>query len=239
MNKREIIIRNDISHATDELVNLWRSLALQSVNRQGRFCVALSGGRTPAIFLQRLVEKGFTLPWRQTHIFQVDERFVAPASAVSNQLMLREVLIEPLGLEQNFHAINTGLDSNSLAAQTYEQEVKTFFGSARPRFDLIILGIGADGHTASLFPGGPELNDAAHLIIPTTSPAEPQERISMSLSLINASSRIIFLVTGVAKAQVVQQVVDGTPHMPASRIQPHEGQVSFILDSAAASRLKH
>lgn len=223
-------------------VSTWIELATASVAEKGWFAVALSGGSTPIDFYQQLAVCPHPLPWDKTHIFLADERFVPPDDRDSNYRMINEHLLSRIVIfKENIHPILTQGFTIEVSAEKYEADIRTFFkiGDADiPVFDLIILGIGKDGHTASLFPGTASLQETKRLAIPVIADASPAERISLSFGVINNAHNICFLVTGSSKAAVIREIIEDNKRMlPAAQVRPARGTVLFLMDEDAASRL--
>ena len=243
-----IHIFDDRREMTEFLVQRWNQIALECIGRKGLFVAALSGGTTPADFYRALASARDALPWDKTHIFLVDERCVPFSDDDSNYGMIRSLLIEGLKMpEGNIHAIKTDGLSPAKAAEAYEAELKDFFslkGEEVPVFDFIGLGIGADGHTASLFPGSSEAEEPLvpakkKLAVAVRRDDIKHPRISLTLTVINNAANVVFIVTGKNKAAIVKRVAEERDQgFPASRVEPLNGTLTFVLDSAAASMLK-
>ncbi len=212
---------------------------------------ALSGGETPRRAYETLSAEPYRtrFPWEAVHFWQVDERFVPPSDPRSNRRMIGEVLLSRAPVPpERFHGFDTALPDTAAAAAAYEAELRKMFpgasGSA-PRFDAIVLGIGLDGHTASLFPGSPSLSpEQKALAVPAEGGDPPVPRVSMSLPLINAAARVIFLAQGEAKAEALREAVaasrDASPRsaaFPAGLVAPKRGTVVFLADASAGGLL--
>ena len=230
--------------AADDLAEVARA----AVAERGGCHIALSGGSTPRRLFQVLVQRGpDALPWRQLALWWGDERTVPPDHADSNYRMAREALIDPaagfgLGAAQ-VHRIAAELAVPAAAAADYERALVAALG-APPRFDLVLLGMGPDGHTASLFPDSPALGDTAHWVVanPVTSPLVhgTTTRITLTAPAINAARRVRFLVAGADKAAALAQVLAGPRALalyPAQRIAPESGELVWFVDQAAAAAL--
>jgi 6-phosphogluconolactonase len=213
-----------------------------SVRSNGSFSVALSGGNTPRT-LYRLLSSRFRdqIPWTKVHVFWGDERYVLLADPRSNYRMARETLLDavpcPAG---NVHPMPTELPDPEVAAREYENTLRSYFSKDWPRFDLVLLGLGEEGHTASLFPGSPALNETQRWVVAVKAPAEPPLRLTLTLPALTAASNIYFLVTGSNKAQALHHVLTGSPDpksYPASGIRRAKGTVIWWLDRAAAARV--
>jgi 6-phosphogluconolactonase len=222
-------------------VNTWIELSTAFVAK-GVFTVALSGGKTPIDFYQKFSVCRHSLPWNKTHIFLADEHFVSPDDKDSNYHLINEHLLSRIPIsKENIHPIMTEGVSLEESAKQYEAYIRTFFkigDTDIPAFDLIILGIGKDGHTASLFPGAASLMETKRLAIPVIADTSPPERISLSLKVINNTKNICFIVTGKSKAAVIKVILeDKTSTLPAALVKPTQGTVLFLIDQAAASLL--
>ncbi len=219
----------------------WSAVSQAAVLRSGRFVAALSGGRTPVSFYERLAGSGRDLPWEKTHIFQADERLVPAGHPASNLRMIEARLLHHVPIPAgNVHAVPVELEPEA-AAGVYDQEMRAFFGLKEwdlPRFDLILLGLGEDGHTASLFPGAEGLWEGRRLAVPALRPAPDHDRVSLSLLTINAAHVVVFLVTGEDKASALKAVLEGPSEgLPAAMVKPREGRSVFLADKGAAGLL--
>lgn len=209
------------------------------VRATGRCSLALSGGSTPGP-LYRLLATRFrdAVPWAEVHVFWTDERWVPPDDPRSNQRMAREALLDhvpcPAG---NVHPMPTHFADPGRAAREYEATLAGWFAGARPRFDLAILGLGADGHTASLFPGSAAVREEARGVLAVTGPADPPRRLTLTLPVLARSARSHFLVAGAGKAPEVRRVLSGAADpevFPAARIHRAPGEVVWWIDREAA-----
>jgi 6-phosphogluconolactonase len=237
--KRDLHIFAESTAAHDFLVTRWDDVAKRAIANRGRFTVALSGGKTPGDFFRRLAAKN-DLPWEKTHIFQVDERFVSPTDRESNMFLIIETLTKGASIpSENIHPITTEGISPEESAKEYEGELQRFFNTETlPRFDLIMLGIGEDGHTASLFPGSPCLHEMKRLVLSVVAKSPPRERISLTLPVINNARSAVFLATGERKAPVMREILEETDSsLPAAQVKPVKGSLVFVLDNRAASLL--
>lgn len=216
-------------------------IAHAAVAARGRFLLALSGGSTPRRLYETLAGgAGDALPWAATHLFWGDERCVPPDHPASNYGMAKAALLDHVPVPAaNVHRIPAEADSPDAAATAYEQEMRRVWGdNGTPVFDLVLLGLGADGHTASLFPGGPELDDTERLAVAVTAPAtyDPRWRISLTLPVLNAARAVLFLVAGADKRPALRALLDGKgagPY-PAAHVRP-AGVLSWYMDRAAYS----
>ena len=219
------------------LIEHWAEVSQAAIGEKGFFVAALSGGNTPIPFYQKMAEPGEEIRWGETHIFLVDERFVSHRHPDSNFGMLSETLFNRVLLPSSqVHPIPIDEATPENAAVRYEKEIRKFFEPAPgefPRFDLILLGIGKDGHTASLFPGTPVLENRKSLAAAVRLDEKRHDRITLTLPVLNQASNVVFLVRGKEKASVVERVLRRDPVLPASRVRPARGEVLFVLDSAA------
>ena len=241
-NEKRIRVLQNKKTLAEFAVNTWIALSTASVAEKGVFAAALSGGRTPIDFYQRLATCPHPLPWDKTHIFFADERFVSPDDKDSNYRMINEHFLGHIPIpKENVHLILTEGVTIEDSANNYEADIRTFFmigDNDTPEFDLIILGIGKDGHTASLFPGTASLQETKRLAIPVIADASPSERVSLSLGVINSAKNICFLVTGKSKAAVLKEIIeDKDSALPAALVKPAQGTVLFLIDQPASSLL--
>ncbi|HXI02007.1 MAG TPA: 6-phosphogluconolactonase, partial [Candidatus Saccharimonadales bacterium] len=220
--------------------------AAESIARAGRFTVALAGGSTPRRLYTLLAEAaaGQAPAWGRIHIFWGDERHVPPDHAQSNYRMVRETLLDRISIpEGNVHRVLAETADAEAAARDYEREIRRFFGCGEegiPSIDLVLLGLGTDGHTASLFPGSPLLDESRRLVAAAPASVPGPDRISMTLPLINRAASIVFLVSGASKADAVRRVLatdgDADP-LPARRVAPRDGRLLWLVDEEAAERI--
>jgi 6-phosphogluconolactonase len=205
------------------------------------FRMALSGGSTPKLLYQEIASPHYRerIEWRRLELFWGDERFVPHTDERSNYRMVRETLLAhaPV-LIDHVHPIVTEGDPET-SAHRYEALLHAVSGSdvlqpEEPLFDLVLLGLGEDGHTASLFPGATSLQESTRWVVAVKGPTEP--RITLTYPAIDSSRAIAFLITGDDKADIVRRVYEGDERLPASRVRS-DGGVSWFLDKAAASRL--
>lgn len=239
MNSKKILIFKTIDDMADFVIDQWKTMSAKGIKNKKRFCVALSGGKTPVSLYKKLSQKK-TLPWDKTHIFIVDERFVPYENEENNFHMINNTLLAHVSIpEENVHAIATDEDTSQAAAEKYEMDLLSFFknNTEASRFDLILLGIGKDGHTASLFPGTPAVKEEKRLAV-AAAPLDKtkDERITITLPVINNAENVMFLVTGSSKAKIVKEVIDGENDLlPASMVQPGNGKLFFLIDERAGA----
>jgi 6-phosphogluconolactonase len=218
--------------------------ARAAVALRGRFTLALSGGATPRATYERLAEppERDRMPWDRTWMFFGDERCVPPDHPESNYLMASETLLSkvPVPTSQVFRMRGESEDPEA-AATEYARTLATVFGTRRgemPRFDLILLGFGVDGHTASLFPGSPALKEVFRSVaaVHAAAAAIPQ-RLTLTYPVLNAAACVAFLGSGAEKAKVVKAMLGERAALPAAMVQPTDGTLLWILDRGAAHLL--
>jgi len=241
--KRDIIICQDVAELGRKAATQWISLADEAVNARGRFNVALSGGSTPRLLYSLLASAEFAarIGWRQIHLFFGDERCVAPDHAESNYRMVEESLLAKISIpSENVHRI-AGEKAPPVAAAEYEAQLRKHFhidDGALPRFDLILLGLGEDGHTASLFPGSSALNETRRLVATTYVEKLNAHRLTLTFPVINNAAQIIFLIAGESKATLVREISTMEKcDYPAARIKPANGQLTWFVTRDAATAI--
>ncbi|MGH9327894.1 MAG: 6-phosphogluconolactonase [Terriglobia bacterium] len=210
------------------------------------FTVALSGGDTPKPFYEILAGPEFAneITWSYIQLFQVDERCVPPDDAKSNYRMIRATMLDRLpAAARNFHRMAAEQPDRDAAAENYAADLRKTLGIQEnecPRLDVIYLGIGDNGHTASLFPGSAALQETRRAVCPNWVEKAEMWRLTLTFPVLNAASKAIFLVSGESKAEPVREVLHPSkpgPPLPAARVQPSQGTVTWYLDKAAAQLL--
>ncbi len=239
---KKVLIFDEEDQMLKFMIEQWEDISKEGIDRRGCFTVGLSGGRTPIIFYQKLAEWESKSSWERTQVFLVDERFVSPDDHASNYKMLKETLFGKIPIPQeNIHPIPTGKGSLEGSAREYEEGLRRFFKVSKgqyPTFDLILLGIGDDGHTASLFPGSRALSERGHLTAAVVLDEMRHDRITLTLPVINHAEHVIFFVRGKNKAPVLKKIVAGNDSsLPASMVQPRSGNLLFVIDREASSQL--
>jgi 6-phosphogluconolactonase len=215
--------------------------ARRGILSRGRFTLALSGGSTPRAAYARLARKDLAsrIDWERVHILWGDERCVPPDDPRSNYRMAREALLDRVPIPpRQIHRIR-GEDFPEDAAEEYERELREL--RKRGSFHLVLLGLGEDGHTASLFPGQPVIHERRRWVLATPAPDTTMWRVTLTPPLINAARNVTFVVSGENKAARLQEVLHNPFNpdlLPAQAIQPIEGQLTWMVDQAAASRLR-
>lgn len=237
----------NIFHTADEvlyaLAEYFVQIANESIAAGGRFSVALSGGSSPKKLYELLASTSFAdrIDWTKTYFFFGDERNVPLDHADSNYLMAKKALFSPLFIEaDNVFAVDTTLTPNE-AAQKYSEQIAEFFGDDEMSFDLILLGLGDDTHTASLFPHTEVLADVTPAVKANFLPEKQIYRITFNAPLINEAKNIAFLVYGESKAEAVYNALEADENVedyPAQLIDSITGEVQWFLDEAAAVNLE-
>ena len=210
-------------------------LATEAIGNHGRFAVALAGGQTPKLTYETLASNRFKqrVDWTNVHIFFGDERCVPPDDPQSNFRLANDALISRITIPKiNVHRIH-GEDDRIESALSYESELRSFFaGEEWPSFDLVLLGMGSDGHTASLFPGTAALAEKRRWVVANWIEKLDQFRITLTAPAINSANNVIFLVTGAEKEATLHAVTNGPSQpqsLPAQLINPHHGHVSWFV----------
>lgn len=225
--------------------------AAAAMRQSGRFVVALSGGSTPRSLYALLASEPYArrVDWSRVHVCWSDERCVSPADPASNYRLAREALLEHVPLpEGNIHRI-LGEDEPDAAAAAYERELRSLLGTpgGKPeptpgaRFDLVLLGMGADGHTASLFPGSTAARESERWVAAEQVAATPAWRVTLTPVVINAAAEVTFLVSGREKAAMLRRVLEDPccpDELPAQAVAPSDGQLRWLVDAAAAADIR-
>jgi 6-phosphogluconolactonase len=220
--------------------------ALAAVRARGRFAIALSGGTTPRRLYALLADPAepwrARFPWGETEVFFGDERHVPPDHPDSNYGMARAALLSRVPIPpERVHRVLAEETEAEAAAQDYERELRRALGAPAPevpRLDVALQGMGPDGHTASLFPGSAALEERARLVAAPFVERLGVHRITFTFPILDAARAVIFLVAGADKAERVAEVLEGPPGaLPAGRVRPRTGELVWLLDAAAASRL--
>jgi 6-phosphogluconolactonase len=216
--------------------------SIDAVAQRGSFTVALSGGLTPKILYGLLADPNEPfrqkVPWDSAHFFWSDERHVPPDHPDSNYHMANEVMLSRVPVPaNNVHRVQSEKPNAAEAASEYEETLVQTTGQSLPRLDLILLGLGTDGHTASIFPGSEVLHETKRLVAAPWVEKLKAYRITMTLPLLNNGASVLFLVSGAAKAQIVKEVLQGPKRYPAQAVDPTNGELLWMLDKDAARKL--
>ena len=228
---------------TQAAANLVLASAEEAVRERGRFVWGLSGGSTPEALYRKLTEPPYStaMPWRATFVFWGDERWVPTDHPDSNQRMTTEALLaHGPAARANVIPVSTENTSPGESATSVEHALRRISGGAPVRPDLLLLGIGPDGHTASLFPGTSALEESERLFAANWVSGMDSWRITATLPLINASRHVVFLAQGRDKAEALRLALhpaDSEPPLPAALVVPDDGALTWMLDRQAASGL--
>jgi 6-phosphogluconolactonase len=236
----------DLEGISNRAAELFTLLAGRSIALKGSFAVSVPGGVTPKRLFELLGNDPFRdqVKWDLIHFFWTDERFVGYGHADSNYRVLRETLLRRVSIpDENIHPVRTDVSSPSIAAGRYEEEIRMFFDirdNTLPSFDLVLLGIGRDGHTASLFPGSTSLKESTCIAVSSESPLHNHQRITLTLGVINNAKEVIFLASGNEKAAILRDIFskqDGS--LPVSMVRPEHGNLLFLIDDDAGRLLEN
>jgi 6-phosphogluconolactonase len=248
------MMRIEVAESADALsravADLFVRVTTDAVRARSRCAVALSGGSTPKSIYRLLASEPFRarVQWEQIEFFWGDERHVPLDHADSNYRMAAETLLSKVPVRpRRIHHVRAGIPDAALAAQEYEDDIRSTLGAdAMPRFDLILLGLGADGHTASLFPGTAAVTERQRLCVANWVPRFNAHRITMTFPLINAARLVAFIVSGADKAAIVQDVLHRRGEArrapadltlpPACLVEPVDGDLWWMLDRDAAGK---
>ncbi|HEX6477833.1 MAG TPA: 6-phosphogluconolactonase [Ktedonobacteraceae bacterium] len=240
-----IAIYPDIDTLSHEAAQYIVRIATEAITNHGRFTIALSGGTTPRKLYGLLGSEPYRnqIDWKLVHIFWSDERCVPPHSEESNYHLAHEVLLSKISIPAvQVHRMPAETPDRNAAAREYENEMRRVFGTEGiPNFDLIQLGMGPEGHTASLFPHQPALHEQQRLVVPVSVPKPPPDRLTFTPPLLNAARNVLFLVTGSDKADALHAVLEGPynpDEYPAQIVRPPNGEVTWMVDTAAAAKLQ-
>jgi len=222
-------------HAAESAVVVIRD----AVQASGKCSLALSGGSTPARLYSLLASRfREDIPWARVHIFWGDERYVPPDDPRSNYGMARKTLLDHVPCPAaNIHPMPTHFPTPDAAARDYEATLRSHFSTTWPRFDLMFLGLGPDGHTASLFPGSQAVDERTRWVLPVLDPPAPPMRVTLTLPVLSQSAHTYFLVSGSDKAQALRAATAGSadPRVcPAAGVRPATGVLLWWVDQAAA-----
>ncbi len=240
----ELVVYADRDKLSRAAADKFVELAAQATAASGRFTVALSGGSTPRELYEQLASNAYRgrIDWSHVQVFWGDERAVPPESPDSNYRMSWQTLLAHVPIPQeNVHRIQAERGAQQ-AADEYEQALVQVFGAGMPRFDLVLLGMGANGHTASLFPHTPVLAEQRRRCAAVWVPELNTYRITLTAPVLNNARTVIFLVAGRDKAATLRAVLRG-PYdpqaLPAQLIRPNDGKLLWLVDAEAASALKN
>ena len=240
--KSTLSIHADLEETARAAADFLLPRAQQALEAQGSLTLALSGGSTPRALYAHM--RHWPLPWHKVQLCFGDERCVPPQHPESNARMVREALLGPAGIpEAQLHRMRGELPPER-AAREYEHTLRGIFGAAVsvPQFDIMLLGLGTDGHTASLFPHSPALAEQRAWVAANVVPGQPLARITLTYPVLNAARLVLFLVSGEDKAHALREVLEGEQpgdSIPARSVRPSSGELTFFVDQAAARDLRN
>ncbi|MBI4507628.1 MAG: 6-phosphogluconolactonase [Chloroflexi bacterium] len=250
-----IHVARDAAELAERAAALLAEEITAAVAARGRCALALAGGGTPRPVYQRLAQSPYRerVPWPQVHVFWGDERCVLPDDPANNARMAHEALLAQVALPPaNVHRVPVELGAPEAVAAAYDAELRAFFGETSPprspspfaerglggevvapRFDIVLLGMGADGHTASLFPGSPALAEQERLAVAVYAAHLASWRVTLTLPVLNAAHTVVFLVAGADKAPALRAVLGGASDLPAAHVRPASGRLVWLVVAAA------
>jgi gluconokinase len=243
----DIVITPNVEALSEAAADFLVRRASEAITTRGRFTVALTGGSTPRQLYELLAAAPWSgrLDWGRCHVFWGDERMVARDHQDSNFRLAHSALLAhvPIPAEQ-IHRIVTESGDPAAQAAAYEADIRSVFGlttGERPRFDLVLLGLGADGHIASLFPGSTTIDEARRLVVASPPGRLPPQvdRVTLTLPVFNAARAVAFLVCGPDKAPALRRALAGDAELPASHVKPDDGVLRWFVDVAAAREIEH
>jgi 6-phosphogluconolactonase len=243
----DLVVVADQAALALKAAELFAETADRAMARAGRFTAALSGGSTPKLLYSLLAAEPYRsrVPWRQTHVFWGDERCVPPDYPDSNFGMAKATFLDRVTVPpEQVHRMQAEREDLDVAAREYEADIARTFGvpptGEPPTLDLILLGMGADGHTASLFPHTEALHETRRWVVRNYVPKVAANRLTMTAPIINRGAMILFLVAGTDKAHVFREVLEGPAdpeRLPSQLIRPVAGHLTWLADQAAAGQL--
>jgi 6-phosphogluconolactonase len=240
----QVQILPDLEAISHQAARLFIKISKNSFLQKEKFVVALSGGSTPEKLYRLIGSPPYRdkMDWDRVHLFWVDERCVPKEHEASNFKLVFDALLSSVPIpKKNIHPMRTE-EGPEQGAREYEEDLRAFFGrSSPPMFDLILLGVGEDGHTASLFPGSDSLRERSRLVVPVFLGEPRKDRITLTLPVLNQARHILFLVAGHSKAEMVRAILGKEAHrahFPAGLVHPANGQVIWLIDEEAASKMK-
>ncbi len=236
--RRTVHVFDDMESMSLEAAAGVAELAAVSTGDGRLFSLALSGGGTPRRLFEILAGEAVSIDWEKVHIFWGDERFVPADDPSSNFGFAVETLLERIDIpDENIHRVRVEAPTSSRAAELYEDEIRGFFGipgTGLPEFDLVLLGLGVDGHIASIFPGDPVIDEKERWVCAVNAPPgiEPAERVTLTLPVLNAARNVFFLVSGDSKSDLLNDILFtgrmAADQYPAFKISPGESLVWYV-----------
>ena len=244
MATREIQIKENAAALNEAAAELFIRIAQEAIDQHKWFSVALSGGSTPRSLYSLLASESYSsaIDWSRVSFFFGDERNVPPDSDESNYRMAHETLLGPLGINaKQVHRWRTELPDIDDAARSYEADLRNYLDRSKRGLDLVLLGLGDDAHTASLFPHSPALREKERLAVVNPVEKLHADRLTMTFPAINSAVNIMFLVSGKGKSEAVASVLEAEHNpdqYPAQSVQPDNGRLYWLVDKDAAADLK-
>ncbi|MBO9154825.1 6-phosphogluconolactonase [Chitinophaga sp. GCM10012297] len=239
----ELHVAKDIQQLSENLAAFISQYIQEVLQKQERFTFALSGGNTPKALYALLAKEPYVnmIEWNRVHFFWGDERAVPFEDARNNARMAYDVLLDQVGaLPENIHVMRTDIEPEASAAE-YEKTLHRYFKGKENTFDLVLLGMGDDGHTLSLFPGLPIVHEKKAWVKAFWLEAQDMYRITLTAPVTNLAARVVFMATGSGKALTLKAVIDGAPdpdRYPSQLIRPENGELHWFIDEAAAEALQ-
>jgi len=239
----ELHIFDNKEMMSDKLASWICDIVEETLKKQEFFSMVLSGGETPKLLYEKLAAPEYKnkINWKHIHVFWGDERVVPFSDDRNNAKMAFDILLDKVDIPANqIHIMRTDIQPN-FAVDEYRKLLHTFFDSSSYSFDLVLLGMGSDGHTLSLFPGSPIINEHVHWVNAVYNEKQQMYRITLMPLIVNKSAQIAFMVSGENKAKVLKEVLEGArdpEELPAQSIVPVEGELHWFLDKAVAKDLK-
>lgn len=239
----ELHIAKDAAQLSENVAAWISNYILEVLQRQERFTFVLSGGNTPKQLYALLAKAPYNqiIPWERIHFFWGDERAVPFEDERNNAKMAFDTLLDKVSVNpDNIHVMRTDIGPDASAAE-YEKTLKTYFGKEQVTFDLVLLGMGDDGHTLSLFPGLPIVHEQKAWVKAFWLEAQDMYRITLTAPVVNNSACVLFMATGAGKAITLKNVIEGTfdaEKFPSQLIRPQNGQLHWFVDEAAAGALE-
>ena len=244
MTACRVEVVKDAAEVARAAAELFVKLVAQTASQRSQFRVLLAGGTTPKALYTLLASTAYRsrVDWDRIVFFFGDERAVPPDDPQSNYRMANDVLFRPVGIaESSIHRMKAEGEDLNAAATAYESVLRASLGTV-PRFDLVLLGMGAEGHTASLFPGSPVLREHSRWVAPVLdAPKPPPRRLTVTLPVLNAGHQVLFMVAGRHKAPALREVLEGTAppeQYPAKCVQPGPERLRWLEDEAAGAELQ-
>ncbi len=241
----QVFVCDHYRHVCDELTEKILSISKVAIQNKGRFNMALAGGTTPKGVYMRMADKDYQkkFAWHQMHFFWGDERWVHIGDIRNNYRMVAEALLTKVDIPiENIHPITTKEETPEHSAVLYEKELTAHFNLKKgefPEFDLILLGLGPDAHVASLFPGNSVLKEEKRLAVPVIEKEIEEPRVTLTFPVINHAKHVIFMVTGMDKANALHMVFETKPKepLPAQMVFPVNGYLTWFVDKPAISKV--